>query len=37
MTSHEQALIRTTLAGFFAIGLAAASSAALAARIWTPR
>ena len=32
MNSHEQALVRTTLAGFLAIGLAAASSAALAAK-----
>src|SRR5205809_5688920 len=32
MTSNEQALLRNTLAGFIAIGLAAASSAALAAK-----
>ena len=32
MTSHEQALVRHTLAGFIAIGIAAASGAALAAK-----
>ena len=32
MTDREQALMRTTLAGFIAIGLAAASGAALAAK-----
>lgn len=32
MSEREQALMRNTLAGFIAIGLAAASSAALAAK-----
>jgi len=32
MTSNEHALLRHTLAGFIAIGIAAASSAALAAK-----